>query len=98
MAHVYCRLLTPGGIEQRLRTYQSNLALILRSLTVLYLSVVIRDTNQDTKYQVLFAGPEVQFDALKAKQSIEAVQAEVERITNRSDLKIKNITWQGEWR
>lgn len=64
----------------------------------LYPRVLIRDTNRDGVFQLVFTGPEVQFDALKAKQSVEAVQAEVERITTRTDLRVKDITWQGEWR
>lgn len=98
MTHAYRRLLTSGETEQSLRTYRVNFSIALRSLTILYPRVVIRDTNQDGVYQLIFTGPEVRFDALKAEQSIEAVQSEIERITSRNDLKVKNITWQGEWR
>ncbi|THH09795.1 hypothetical protein EW145_g1753 [Phellinidium pouzarii] len=57
-----------------------------------------RHTVDPRVFQMIFAGPEVDFASLRASNSVQAVQNEFERISHRTDLKITSITWQGEWR
>ncbi|KAI5121047.1 hypothetical protein M0805_008623 [Coniferiporia weirii] len=49
-------------------------------------------------YQILIGGQEADLTSLRVDNSEEAVQKEFHRITGRTDLTIKDITWRGEWR
>ncbi|KAI5121048.1 hypothetical protein M0805_008624 [Coniferiporia weirii] len=60
--------------------------------------VSIRHTAQPRIFQIIFTGPEADFTSLKAGSNIESVQEEINKITHRTDIKITDITWQGEWR
>jgi hypothetical protein len=47
---------------------------------------------------MFFTGAEEMINALNESKNVSAVQRELERITKRTDLKIKDIVWQGYWR
>ena len=61
-------------------------------------SVLIRSTSEKGLFQIIFLGPEVRIGEIKAGGDIESVQKELNRISGREDICIKEVTWQGEWR
>ncbi|KAH8112572.1 FAD binding domain-containing protein [Phellopilus nigrolimitatus] len=60
--------------------------------------VVLRSTAEPGHFQIIFAGPEVDFTTLRSRGDQETVQNLLTDITQRTDIKITNITWQNEWR
>lgn len=45
----------------------------------------------------MFAGKQLDHEQFKSK-NMATIQAAVNRITRRTDIKILAVTWQGEWR
>lgn len=58
----------------------------------------MRGTGIPNKFQILFVVSEAKLLELAGNRSVEAIQAEITRITGRVDIIITNITWQGSWR
>ena len=45
------------------------------------------------------SGPETDYETLKANPTLPTLQAEFNRVTGRTDLVVKEVTyWQGDWR
>ena len=61
-------------------------------------SVIIRSTSEKGLFQIIFMGPEVRIDEIKTGGDVGPLQAELNRISGREDIRIKEVTWQGEWR
>ncbi|EJC99072.1 uncharacterized protein FOMMEDRAFT_113673 [Fomitiporia mediterranea MF3/22] len=61
-------------------------------------SVALRQTAEPGLFQMGFTGPEIRHDFLKAHNDPQAIQDELHRITNRTDLRVTGINWHGEWR
>ncbi|EJC99071.1 uncharacterized protein FOMMEDRAFT_161302 [Fomitiporia mediterranea MF3/22] len=61
-------------------------------------TVSLRQTTEPGLFQVVFAGPEARHNFLKAHNDPQAIQDELHRITNRTDLRVTGINWNGEWR
>ncbi|EJC99073.1 uncharacterized protein FOMMEDRAFT_161305 [Fomitiporia mediterranea MF3/22] len=60
--------------------------------------VTLRQTAEPGLFQMLFSGSEIRHDFLKAHNDAQAIQDELHRTTNRTDLRVTEITWHGEWR
>ncbi|EJC98844.1 uncharacterized protein FOMMEDRAFT_113384 [Fomitiporia mediterranea MF3/22] len=60
--------------------------------------VVVRQTVEPGLFQVIFSGPEVNFDYLREHDDPQTIQNELHRIMNRTDIRVTGITWHGEWR
>ncbi|KAH8110153.1 FAD binding domain-containing protein [Phellopilus nigrolimitatus] len=60
--------------------------------------LVLRSTAEPGHFQLIFAGTEVDITTLKARRDQETVQNQLNDITQRTDLKITDVTWQNEWR
>ncbi|KAH8110151.1 FAD binding domain-containing protein [Phellopilus nigrolimitatus] len=58
----------------------------------------LRGTARPGHFQIVFAGNEVDITTLKARGDKEAIQTLLNDITQRTDIKITDITWQNEWR
>ncbi|KAI5121033.1 hypothetical protein M0805_008609 [Coniferiporia weirii] len=56
----------------------------------------IRHTAEPRLFQIFFTGKEVDFSSLKPDK--ESVQKEIEKVTHRTDIKVTDVVWQGEWR
>lgn len=46
----------------------------------------------------MFTGTDLDYATLKERKNIETVQKTMNEITGRTNIVIKDITWQGEWR
>ena len=58
----------------------------------------IRRTNEEGYYQMYFHGSEELINKLNEEKSIEAMQREMERISLRTDMKIRKVVYQQYWR
>ncbi len=79
---------------------KSNLTLILTFICTYsspFAGVLVRYTGQPKSFQLLFTGTATDFPALRTKE-VHKIQEVVTRITQRSDITILDVTWQGEWR
>ncbi|KAI5116216.1 hypothetical protein M0805_006767 [Coniferiporia weirii] len=61
-------------------------------------SLTIRHTAEPRLFQVFFTGQKADFSSLKAGKDKESVQKEIEKVTRRTDIKVTDVLWQGEWR
>ncbi|KAH8110152.1 FAD binding domain-containing protein [Phellopilus nigrolimitatus] len=61
-------------------------------------TAMLLTTSEPGRFQMLFAGPEVDFTTLKARGDHEAIQDLLKDITQRTDIMVSDITWQCEWR
>ena len=66
--------------------------------TYLGISVIIRSTNDKDYFQMFFSGTEELVGKLNEEKSAWALQRELERISKRTDFKIRDVVWQGAWR
>ncbi|KAH8110160.1 FAD binding domain-containing protein [Phellopilus nigrolimitatus] len=58
----------------------------------------LRHTAEPGCFQMFFAGPEMDFTTLRGRSDQETIQNQLNDITQRTDLKVSDITWQIEWR
>ncbi|KAH8110165.1 FAD binding domain-containing protein [Phellopilus nigrolimitatus] len=58
----------------------------------------LRHTAEPGCFQMFFAGPDVDFATLRARGDQEVIQNQLNDITQRTDMKISDITWHSEWR
>ena len=61
-------------------------------------SATVRSTSRPGIFQLLFNGEDLDFTPLKQNKDVATVQKTLDAITGRNDIKIIDITWQGEWR
>lgn len=63
---------------------------------------MVRRCNKPDRFQLLFMGPEVDFDRFRQddgkQDNLDKVQENVNRVTGRTDLNVTKVTWYGEWR
>ncbi|EJC99069.1 uncharacterized protein FOMMEDRAFT_170810 [Fomitiporia mediterranea MF3/22] len=58
----------------------------------------LRQTVLPGLFQMSFSGPEARFSFLKEHHDPQAIQDELHRITSRTDLRVTEVTWHGEWK
>ena len=83
----------PCEYANPLPTYVSDI-----DFSFLY-SVSLRNSSEQGMFHCLFAGPEINLEALRANaRDPEAITQELQRISGRTDIKFVNIQLQSEWR
>lgn len=58
----------------------------------------VRSTNEKGYYQMFFTGPEDLINMLNESKNLSDLQREIERVSKRTDIRLKRIIWQGAWR
>ena len=58
----------------------------------------VRGTKRPGIFSFFFTGPDVDFELLKKNRDVQTVQKTLDTVTGRDDIKVVDITWQGEWR
>ena len=66
--------------------------------THLMSSFIVRSTNEKDYFQLFFNGKEELINKLNEERSVSALQRELERISKRTDFKIRNLVYQAAWR